>query len=79
MQRRLIRGPNVNGVDESEFSGIEPVALKPPSGAIGASAALVTANEKTDTRTHDTAVDTIEGAVSVTDKNNKRPTSGAFQ
>ena len=77
----------VNGVDESEFSGIEPVALTPASAAIGASAALVTADEKTDNRidnstdnrTHDTAVDTIEGAVSVTDKNNKRPTSGAFQ
>ena len=77
----------VNGVDESEFSGIEPVALTPASAAIGASAALVTADEKTDNRidnstdnrTHDTAVDTIEGAVSVTDKNNKRPTTGAFQ
>ena len=69
----------VNGVDESEFSGIEPVALKPASGAIGASAALVTADERPDNRTHDTAVDTIESAVSVTDKNNKHLTTGAFQ
>ena len=74
-------------MDESEFSGIEPVAIKLASGAIGASAALVTADERpgnrtdsrTDKRAQDTAVDTIESAVSVTDKNNKRPTTGAFQ